>query len=116
MKFQWFLGYSVLINKYILTELLNYAKNTLKNISQIFKRKSNTVPGMCRWSSSNSVSDWSRNYSALNQQDLNSDNESDEEVIKTTHEEDLSVGYKYFEFLKKQNYTSEQEVITVQSM
>ena len=62
------------------------------------------MPEMYRWSSCNSISAWSRTYSVLNQQDINSDNESDEEVIKTTHEEDLSVGYKYFEFLKKQLY------------
>ena len=59
------------------------------------------MPEMYRWSSCNSISAWSRTYSVLNQQDINSDNESDEEIIKTTHEEGLSVGYKYFEFLKK---------------
>ena len=53
--------------------------------------------------------------SVLNQQDLNSDTESEEE-IKITHEESLAVGYKYFEFHQKQNYVSEQEVTIVQRL
>ena len=55
--------------------------------------------------------------SVLNPTDVNSgsDTESDEEV-KISHEEGLSIEYKYLEFLWKQHYISEQETMTIERL
>jgi hypothetical protein len=48
----------------------------------------------------------------LNQID-NSDTESDEEGENVTYDEGIALGYKYLNFLPKQNCITEQELMTV---
>ena len=75
------------------------------------------MAGIYKWSSRNLIlTDQEIIISVLNWKDFYSGSESDEEEIKITHGEDLTIEYKDLEFFQKQNYISELKIMTVQKL
>lgn len=99
-------------------ELLNYAKNTVENIPPFLEKENLTQQLECTDEApvTQSLTDEEIIASVLNPTDANSYTESDEEEIKTTHGEGLALGYKYLEFFQKQDYVSQQEIMTIERL
>jgi hypothetical protein len=97
-------------------DLLMYAKATLNSVPSFLGEEDDVTEWLCEDEPAEieTVTDQEIIDSVVKQTDFDSeDTESDDEGVKITYEEGLRLGYKYLEFLQKQNCISEQEIMTV---